>query len=100
MNSSSDNIYTALNVMQNKKVCIRALGRGVHSKNKLHSPAQADCNWKSINAFSMCLGRQMEAAHSTQVGPKHLNFCMDNWNITLLNGKKTGIGLRDRAVSS
>ena len=32
----------------------------------------------------------MGAAHSicTRVGPKHRDFCMDNWNVTLLNGKE------------
>ena len=32
----------------------------------------------------------MGAAHSicTRVGPKHRDFCMGNWNVTLLNGKE------------
>ena len=64
MNSLNDNIHTASGVAQNKKTCIWALGRGVHSKSKLHSPPKADCNWKTINAFAMSLRRQMVAAHS------------------------------------
>ena len=42
-----------------KKVCVWVLGRGAHSKSKLHSPPLADCNEKSINTFAMCLGKQM-----------------------------------------
>ena len=53
-------------------------------KSKLHSPPQADHNWKPINAFPTCLGRQMEVVHSicTQIGPKHQDLCMGSWNIT------------------
>ena len=66
--------------MQDKKVCIGALGRGAHLKSKLHSSPQADYNWKPINAFATCLGRQMKAAHSicTQIGPKHQDLHMGN----------------------
>ena len=64
MNSPNDNIHTASGVTQDKKVCVWALGRGDHLKNKLHSPPQTDHNWKPINAFAMHLGRQMVAAHS------------------------------------
>ena len=73
MNSTNDNIHTASGVAQNKNVRVQALGRGAHSKSKLHSPPQADRNWKPINAFAVCLGRQMGAAHNiyTRVGFKH-----------------------------
>ena len=64
MNSLNDNIHTALDVMQDKKVCVQALGRVACSKSKLHSPPQADRNGKPINAFTMHLGRQMGAVHS------------------------------------
>ena len=50
MNSLNDNIHTALDVTQDKKVCIQALGRVACSKSKLHSPPQADHNGKPINA--------------------------------------------------
>ena len=60
MNALNDNIYTASGIAQDKKVCVQALGRRSCSKSKLHSPLQADHNWKPINAFAMHLGRQME----------------------------------------
>ena len=90
MNSLNDNIYTASDVMQDKKVHTQALGRRIHSKSKLHSSSQADHNWKLINAFAMRLERQMGAAHSicTRVGPKHWSLFMGNWSVTLLNGKE------------
>ena len=69
---------TTLGVMQNKKVCIWALGRETLLKSKLHSPPQADHNWKPINAFPTCLGWQMEVVHSicTQIGPKNQDHFM------------------------
>ena len=73
MNSPNDNIHTASGVMQEKKVRVRALGRGARSKSMLHSLPQTDRNWKSINVFATHSGRQMGAAHSicrpTRVGP-------------------------------
>ena len=73
MNIPNDNIHTALGIMQNKNVCVWALGRRVCSKSKLYSLLHADHNWKPINAFAIHLERQMGAAHSicTQVGPKY-----------------------------
>ena len=72
MNSSNDNC-TALGIAQDEKVHIWALGRGSHSKSKVHSSPQADHNWKPINAFATHLGKKMGAAHSicTRVGSKH-----------------------------
>ena len=64
MNSLNDSIHTALGVAQDKKVCVRAAGRGNRSKCKLHFPPKADHKWKPINAFATRLGRQMGAAHS------------------------------------
>ena len=80
MNSPNDNIHIASGVAQDEKVCVWALGRGARLKSKLHSLPQADRNWKSINAFTTRLGRQMEAAHSvcTQVGPKHRDLRIGN----------------------
>ena len=90
MNSPNDNIHTASGVVQNKKMRVRALGRGARSKSKLHSPPQADRYWKPINAFATCLGRQMGAAHSicTRIGSKQRDLCMGNWNVSSLNGKE------------
>ena len=90
MNNPNDNIHTALGIMQNKNVCIWALGRRVCSKSKLYSLTQVDHNWKPINVFATHLGRQRGAANSicTQVGPKHWDLCMDNWNVTSLNQKE------------
>ena len=59
MNTSDVHIYAALGVAQDKKVCVRALGREVRSKSKLNSSPEADRNWKSINAFATRLGRKM-----------------------------------------
>ena len=47
-------IHTASGIAQDKKVCVWALGRGAHSKSKLHFPLQVDLNWKPINAFATC----------------------------------------------
>ena len=90
MNSSNGNIYPRSSIAQNKKVCIQTLSRGAHLKSKLHSPPQADCNWKPINAFATHMGRKMGAAHSicTQVDPKHWDLHMGNWSVTSLNEKK------------
>ena len=57
MNNSIDNIHIASGVAQDKKVRVRALGRGACLKNELHYPPQAERNWKSINAFATCLRR-------------------------------------------
>ena len=90
MNSSNDNIHTVSGVAQDKKVRVRALGRGARSRRKLHFSPQVDSNWKPINAFTKHLGKKRGAAHSicTRVGPKSRDLCMGNWNITSLNGKE------------
>ena len=90
MNSPNDNIHTASGVAQDKKVRVRALGRGACLKSKLHFPPEADRNRKPINAFATRLGRQTGAAHSicTRVGPKQRDFRMSNWNVISLNGKE------------
>ena len=89
MNNPNGNIHTASGVANDEKVRVWALSRGALSKSNLHSPQQADRNWKPINAFATHLGRKMGAAHNvcTRVGPKHQNLCMGNWNVTSLNGK-------------
>ena len=80
----------ASGVAQDKKIRVRALGRGSLLKSKLHSPPQAERNWKPINAFDTHFGRQMRAAHSiyTRTGSKHRDNRMGNWNVTSLNGKE------------
>ena len=92
---------TALGVMQNKKVCIWALERETLLKSKLHSPPQADHNWKPINAFPTCLGRQMEVVHvsALKLVP---SIRIISWasEMSLHSWKKTGTGLGGRAVSS
>ena len=81
MNCSNDNIHTASSVTQDKKILVWALGRGARSKSKLHSPTQADHNWKPIDVFSMRLERQMgERTVSVFVLVSNTNFC------TLLTG--------------
>ena len=80
MISSNDNIHTASGVAEDEKVRVWALGTGARSKSKLHSPSQANLNWKPINTFSTRLGRQIRASHSicTRVGPKH-------WDLRMIN---------------
>ena len=63
MESCNNNIHTASNGAQDKKVRVRVLGRGTPSKTKLQSPPQADRHWKPIKAVAKRLGRQMGAAH-------------------------------------
>ena len=81
MTQSNNSIHTALGVAQDKKVRVRALGRGARSKSKLHFPPQADRNWKPINAFATRLGRKMGTAPSicTRVGSKHRDLFLGNW---------------------
>ena len=90
MNNPNDNIYAALGVAQNKRVRVWPLDRRACSKSKLHSPPQADRNWKPINAVPTHLENHMEAAHSIciRLDLKHWDLCMGNWNIISLNGKK------------
>ena len=57
MNSPNDNIHTASGVAQDKSVRVRALGRGACSKCKLHSPLQADRNWKHIYSLRVWGGK-------------------------------------------
>ena len=74
MNSSNDNIHIALGIMQDKKVCVWALGRGACLKSKLHSPSQADHNWKpQLSVHSLCFGEANEG--STQ-------YPYSNWSQT------------------
>ena len=84
MNSPNGNIYTASGVALGQKVRVCPLGKGTRLNSKLHSPSQADRHWKPINAFTMRLRRKMGEAHSigTQVGPKHWDLCIGNWNVT------------------
>ena len=53
MNNPNDNIHSASGAAQDKKLRVRALGRGARLKSKLHFPPQADRKWKSINAFAI-----------------------------------------------
>ena len=46
MNSLNDNIHNALGVAQDKKIRVRAVGRGGRLKCKPHFPPKADRNWK------------------------------------------------------
>ena len=80
MNNLNDNIYAASGVAQNKRVRVWALDRRACSKSKLHSPPQADRNWKPINAFATHLESHMGTAHSicTLVGPTYRDVCMGN----------------------
>ena len=102
MNSPNDNIYTASGVAPNKKLRVRALGIGARSKNKLHSPPQADRNWKPISAFATRSGRQMGALHSicTRVRPKQRNLCMGNWNVTSLKERNRNWFGRQNSIIS
>ena len=90
MKSLNNNIHTALGIAQDKNVCILALGTEATSKTKLHSTPQSNHNWKPINAFAISLGIQMEVKHSicAQFCSKHQYLCMENWDVTSLNGKE------------
>ena len=100
MNSLIDNIYTASGVVQDKKVRVRVLGRGAHSKSKLHSLPQADRNWKPIHAYAF--GEANEG--STQ-------YLYSSWSQTsgslhgqlechFTQAKRTATGLGGRRASS
>ena len=70
MENCNNNIYTASDGAQDKKVRVRVLGRGTRSKSKLQSPQQVDRHRKPTNAVAMSLERQMGAEHRkfTRVG--------------------------------
>ena len=90
MESCNNNIHAASDGAQDKKVRVRVLGRGTHSKNKLQSPPQADHHRKPTNAVAKRLGRQMGAAHRkrTRVGPNCRDLAIGNWNVSSLTGKE------------
>ena len=90
MESCNNNIHTASDGAQDKKVRVRVLGRGTRSKNKLQSPPQADRHRKPTNAVAKRLGRQMGAAHRkrTRVGPNCRDLAIGNWNVSSLTGKE------------
>ena len=56
MKNCNNNIDTALDGTQDKKVRVRVLGRGTRSKNKLKSTPQADRHRKPTNAVAKRLG--------------------------------------------
>ena len=90
MESCNNNIHTASDGAQNKKVCVRVLGRGIRSKSKLQSPTQADRHRKPTSAVAKRLGRQMGAAHKkrTRVGPNSRDLAIRNWNGSSQTGKE------------
>ena len=63
MECCNNNIYTASDSAQDKKVRVQVLGRGTRSKNKLQSPLQADRHRKPTNEVARRLGRQVWAAY-------------------------------------
>ena len=90
MKSCNNNIHAASDGAHDKKVCVRVLGRGTRSKNKLQSPPQADLHRQPTNAVAKRLGRQMGAAHRkcTRVGSNCRDLAIENWNVSSLTGKE------------
>ena len=90
MKSCNNNIRTASDGGQYKKVRVRVLGRGTCSKNKLQSPPQADRHRKLTIAVAKRLGRQMGAAHRkcTRVRPNCQDLAIRKWNVSSLTGKE------------
>ena len=56
MNSLNDNIHTVFGIVQDKKVCIQALGRGAHLKSKLLHKLTITEN-QSIHLLCVCRGK-------------------------------------------
>ena len=90
MESCNNNIHTASDSAQDKKVRVRVLGRGIRSKNKLQSPPQADRHRKPTNAVAQRLERQIGATHRkcTRVGPNCRDLAIGNWNVSSPTGKE------------
>ena len=90
MESCNNNIHAALDGAHDKEVCVRVLGGGTRSKNKLQSPPQADRHRKPSNAVAKRLGRQMGTARRkcTRVGPNCRNLAIGNWNASSLTEKE------------
>ena len=57
MEICNNDIHTASNGAQDKKVHVRVLGGGTRLKNKLQSPPQADRHRKPTNAVAKRFGR-------------------------------------------
>ena len=91
MESCKNNIHAASDGAQDKKVRVRVLGRGTHSKNKLQSPPQKlTVTGNPPTQLLSVWGRQMGAAHRkrTRVGPNCRDHAIGNWNVSSLTGKE------------
>ena len=100
MNSPNDNIHTASGVAQDKSVRVRALGTGVCSKYKLHSPLQAGRNWKHINSLRVWGGKWRQPTVSVLKLFPNIRSSHGLLKHYFTQGKRTENGLGGRAVSS
>ena len=97
INSSNDNIYIASGVAQNKKVRVRALGRGARSKSKLPSPHKLSVTGNSLmHSLRVCGGKwQQRTVSVLELVP---NFEIFAWktgtSLHLMEKKETGLGVR------
>ena len=90
MESCNNNIHTASDGAQDKKVRVRVLGRKIRSKSKLQSPPQADRQRKPTNAVAKRLGKQMGAAQRKciRVRPNCRDLAIGNWSVSSLREKE------------
>ena len=90
MKSCNNNIRTASDGGQYKKVRARVLGKGTCSKNKLQSPPQTDRHRKLTITVAKRLGGQMGAAHRKyiRVRPNCQDLAIRKWNVSSLTGKE------------
>ena len=80
MNSPNDNIHTASGVAQNKKVRVRASGRGARSKSKLHSPHKLTVSGNSLMHLLRVWGGKwgQRTVSVLELVQKHVNSFFSN----------------------
>ena len=87
--------HAAWVVAQNKKDCVRVLGRGTRWKSKRQSP-QASLLGSSTNVPATRLKKRSRTAQSNCIQgcyvahfrKNHHRQLLDNWNVLTLSGKK------------
>ena len=73
-------------VAQNKKDCVRVLGRGARSKSKRRStPASLSGNFTNVPAT--CLERRLRTAQSNYT-QGYVPHVIGNWNVLTFTGKE------------
>ena len=100
MNSLNDNIYTVSGVAQDKKVRVRTLGRGAHSESTVFSHKPTVTESLSMHSLRVWGGKWGSTQYLYSSWSQTLRFLHGQLERHFTQGKRTGIGLGERAVSS